>query len=162
MDTTAGRSSWPRRIVWSTIALIALTLLASAGAYHRLAERHGAEMAQADWLPIQNEMRFSDVWENDIRFASGIAIARTLVARKMRGCGSFSWAESEDFEHVYLVACNPGGDSGWSYSIVRTDTQRVYTVGLRWLPKRPLCEPHLIGRCAPDKPKNIRAEGKNP
>lgn len=117
--------------------------------------KHGQEAVAAarapSWLPKQAEMSFDNEWQNNTLSSAFVPIARTLAKHKRTDCGSFSWSESLDFDDIYLVACRGINDSP-SYSIVRTDNERIYTVGLRWLLERPSCQPTVVGRPCPEPP----------
>jgi hypothetical protein len=96
-------------------------------------------------------MSFEPWWQEEAVLSAYLPIVSTIGKNHVKSCAALSWSESRDYDHVYLVACRGRTDTS-HYLIVRTDTQRVYTVGLHWLKERPLCAPTMIGKCAPSTP----------
>jgi hypothetical protein len=131
--------------------LVAVVVIPSAIALRKYGHGTAAAPRASSWLPKQSEMSFENRWQNSALSSAFVPIARTLAKHKRADCGSFSWSESLDFDDIYLVACRGSNDSS-SYSIVRTDNERIYTVGLRWLLERPSCQSTVVGRPCPDPP----------
>lgn len=139
----------PKTARWILLGLLLVVAVAVSivVSHKRLVAQQDADQKAWNWLPDQSSMSFQPWWQNNPELSAFASIARTLANNHVRRCASLSWSESLDYEHVYLVACRGVTDTA-SYSIVRTDTQRVYTVGLHWLKERPLCAPTQIGRCS--------------
>lgn len=98
------------------------------------------------WRPRNDEMRFQTWWKSDTTMVSFLPIARTLVERNQHGCGSISWADSIEYDNVYLVACIGRSDTP-SYYIIRTDTKQVFAANPQAMPQRPQCHPWQNDRC---------------
>lgn len=152
-----GNPSFRRLLVVAlSVTVVVMAVIIPGMIALRKHENEAAAAARASsWLPKQSEMSFDNQWHNSTLSSAFVPIARTLAKHKRTDCGSFSWSESLDFDDIYLVACM-GIDGSPSYSIVRTDNERIYTVGLRWLLERPSCQPTVVGWPCP-KP-GIRAQ----
>ena len=59
----------------------------------------------ATWPELTKDAEFEGRWMCNSSLCSFTPISKTLVSNHVKSCGVFYWAESKDYEDIFLVAC---------------------------------------------------------
>lgn len=105
----------------------------------------------ATWPELAKDAEFESRWMCNPSLSSFIPIAKTLVSNNVKGCGVLYWAESKDYENIFLVACysasaDLGGDPTSLY-VLKTDSKKLIRTRKSMLKTMPDYRPSMEPSC---------------